>query len=376
MSTGDQYIPGSEELTATLSFNNLASGQFIDESVFLEFPEGYLNSYNSLVVKADCYDEIGEWTEANNEYTANFIFVETSPEIVSIVDVPDDHGGWVSMVFNRSPKDQPGGSDMYDILRLDKSNGEWVKVAETAATGISSYTIALPTVVDSSSSVEDYMSVFRVFWEDPQYTSCPDSGYSVDNLGMVAVLLQESSATFENSSIRVSWKIASSIRNESSAASFLVSRAAGDGPFAGAENEIIDRGSGEYAFADIDIEPGSSYRYRIEYLEEGDRQILFETESIAVPAMPLTLDQNLPNPFNPSTFINFYLPEAKIICLEIFDVSGRRVRVLEDGLRISGRHRVEWNGLDDSGSSCSSGVYFCRLKAGKEILSRKMVLMR
>jgi flagellar hook assembly protein FlgD len=105
--------------------------------------------------------------------------------------------------------------------------------------------------------------------------------------------------------------------------------------------------------------------------------VLFETGAVSTPAMPLTLRQNHPNPFNPSTTIEYYLPEAAVVTLDVYSADGKLVARLARGERQErGTHTVCWSGLDGQGSAVSSGVYFYRLQAGKETLSRKMVLMR
>jgi flagellar hook assembly protein FlgD len=96
-----------------------------------------------------------------------------------------------------------------------------------------------------------------------------------------------------------------------------------------------------------------------------------------MPAMPLTLHQNHPNPFNPSTTISYYLPEASVVTLELYDSSGRLISRLYDGVKQDkGTHEAGWRGMDAQGRSVSSGVYFYRLTSGKETISKKMVLLR
>ena len=90
----------------------------------------------------------------------------------------------------------------------------------------------------------------------------------------------------------------------------------------------------------------------------------------------LALHQNSPNPFNPSTRITYYLPESARVAIDIYDVQGRLVSRLVDGLEERGDHAVEWNGRNSFGRPAESGLYFCRLKMGKEILNRKMLLLR
>jgi flagellar hook assembly protein FlgD len=62
--------------------------------------------------------------------------------------------------------------------------------------------------------------------------------------------------------------------------------------------------------------------------------------------------------------------------LTIFDASGRRIRALVDEDQAAGSRATVWNGRDDSGNAASSGVYFYVLDAGKERLTRKLVLLK
>ena len=88
------------------------------------------------------------------------------------------------------------------------------------------------------------------------------------------------------------------------------------------------------------------------------------------------LYQNQPNPFNPVTYISFYIPESARVLLEIFDVKGRQVRSLCNRTYDKGMHKVMWDGRENSGTPAVSGVYFYKLTAGKETRFRKMVLLR
>jgi len=90
----------------------------------------------------------------------------------------------------------------------------------------------------------------------------------------------------------------------------------------------------------------------------------------------LELDQNHPNPFNPSTTIRYCLPERSGVRLEVYDVSGKRIVCLVDSQQEKGAYTIEWNGKDGQGSAVGSGVYFYRLTVGKQTISKKMVLLR
>ncbi|HET9252353.1 MAG TPA: FlgD immunoglobulin-like domain containing protein, partial [Candidatus Eisenbacteria bacterium] len=96
------------------------------------------------------------------------------------------------------------------------------------------------------------------------------------------------------------------------------------------------------------------------------------------PVAPSTrLEQNAPNPFNPRTTIRFSVAEPGAVRLDVYDVQGRHVSTLVDGMIAAGDHAVPWDGRSDSGSSAASGVYFYRLRtASGESESRRMVMVR
>src|SRR5262249_17741278 len=87
------------------------------------------------------------------------------------------------------------------------------------------------------------------------------------------------------------------------------------------------------------------------------------------------LYQNLPNPFRGSTAIRFDLAVGNMVRLEIFDVSGRRVRSLINHFMPAGRQSVVWNHRDDAGIDLRAGLSFYQLQAGSFGDRRKLVLM-
>jgi hypothetical protein len=90
----------------------------------------------------------------------------------------------------------------------------------------------------------------------------------------------------------------------------------------------------------------------------------------------VALYQNYPNPFNPTTTIAFSLPEKVTVKLSIYDVDGRLVTTLVDGVLDRGRKEYVWEGTNSGGNQVSSGIYFYRLRAGTTLLTKKMVLLK
>lgn len=93
-------------------------------------------------------------------------------------------------------------------------------------------------------------------------------------------------------------------------------------------------------------------------------------------APSLLLDQNWPNPFNPVTWIPFFLPRDGQASIRIYDARGALVKTIRDGWMNGGAHSVLWDGTDSGGRRAASGVYFCVLAHGGEQQTRKLVLLR
>lgn len=88
------------------------------------------------------------------------------------------------------------------------------------------------------------------------------------------------------------------------------------------------------------------------------------------------LRQNYPNPFNPSTTITFTLTRRQQVTLEIYDILGRIVTRLVEGVQESGEHQVEWMGSDRDGHAVASGVYLYRIVSEEGTSCRKMTLVK
>jgi hypothetical protein len=90
----------------------------------------------------------------------------------------------------------------------------------------------------------------------------------------------------------------------------------------------------------------------------------------------LRLEPGAPNPFASATRLAYSLPRPGRMRLAVFDVSGRRVAVLADGLQDAGRHVLTWDGRDEGRSKLAAGVYFARLEFDGRVEGRKLILVR
>ncbi len=108
-------------------------------------------------------------------------------------------------------------------------------------------------------------------------------------------------------------------------------------------------------------------------LPAGSYEVVAARKSVPV---AYNLGQSFPNPFNTSCVINYELPEKAQVRLEIYDLSGHKVRTLVDGEQAAGYRSVVWDGTNDNGTVVPSGVYFYKLTAGDYTATRRMILSK
>lgn len=120
-------------------------------------------------------------------------------------------------------------------------------------------------------------------------------------------------------------------------------------------------------FIDFDTREGEAL-YRPLTLTRGE---VTSNEEFTGTPRTFELKQNFPNPFNPTTQINYAVPEQADVRIEIYNVIGRRVATLVDREMAPGNYTVNFDA-----SSLSSGMYFYRLQAGSTLLTKKMTLIK
>jgi len=95
-----------------------------------------------------------------------------------------------------------------------------------------------------------------------------------------------------------------------------------------------------------------------------------------------TLALNYPNPFNPSTTIEYAVPEQSRVTLKVYNVLGEEIAILMDGVMEAGYQSVTWNAMSNGGNALASGVYICRMHATSLVTGRefarvqKMLLLK
>ena len=83
------------------------------------------------------------------------------------------------------------------------------------------------------------------------------------------------------------------------------------------------------------------------------------------------LEQNFPNPFNPSTTIQYYIPEAGKVSLRVFNLLGEEIKTLQDDYNEAGNYKVSFDGR-----SLGSGIYFYKLDFKQYSSIKKMIILK
>ncbi len=136
-----------------------------------------------------------------------------------------------------------------------------------------------------------------------------------------------------------------------------------------------------YSFTDREIEYETTYYYWLQSCDlDGSQQyhgsICITTgngQTIQNPVITINtrLKNAYPNPFNPSTSISFDLASPENVIIDIYNIKGQLVKRLVNKDYDKGNHSIIWNGRDNNGVNCGTGVYFYRMSAGKTVQTKK-----
>jgi flagellar hook assembly protein FlgD len=107
-----------------------------------------------------------------------------------------------------------------------------------------------------------------------------------------------------------------------------------------------------------------------------DSAIVSVTGNLQTKPTDFALQQNFPNPFNPTTQINYNLPKGTHVKLTIYNVQGQEIETLVNEFQTAGQKFVVWDGLNNLGIEAPSGEYFFQLSTGTFQETKKMILMK
>jgi hypothetical protein len=185
------------------------------------------------------------------------------------------------------------------------------------------------------------------------------------------------SASSANDGVHVRWSVGSESNNQG----FTISRQAAGQDSWERMAFITGRGTAatpaDYSFTDPSAIAHVTYNYRLESLDMngtqeilGERQVEYSVnEPVAVQEFRLL--GNYPNPFNPTTMIQFSVPEQQALTLNVYDANGRLVQTLASGTYSAGTHEVSFDG-----ANLATGIYFARMTGNAQTDLLKLMLIK
>jgi hypothetical protein len=243
---------------------------------------------------------------------------------------------------------------------------------------------SLPPQIQSTSVIQDVFGGVLVnkafFGNDSVVVTNPGIAQLhvfVDYLDIVPVELTSFTAVLVNEEVQLNWTTATEINNQG----FDIERRfqqnnhwekIGFVPGFGTTTEPRT-----YSFSDENIITGK-YSYRLKQIDYDGTFEYSDELAVEVDFTPsdFNLSHNYPNPFNPTTTIQFQVPRMSNVSIKIYDMLGSEVRTLITGQVAPGKYSVEWNGLNDDGVAMSSGNYIYRLVTEGFVDSKQMILLK
>jgi hypothetical protein len=329
------------------------------------------------------------------------------PHITSIKDIPDDQGGKIRLTWQKSRLDTLGASPQitsYGVWRKiqpvlgkrssygsEKIMNDTLGVMYDFVTNVPAvqspyYNTVAPTLEDSSASgIPSFIFLVTAHTADPNlfFISQPDSGYSVDNLPPLG-LLAYGITPLPAGRIQLYW---AHNRTDHDVSHYAAYRSTSSGFTIGPETFIGT--TRDSVYIDSSTTMGQTYYYRLTAVDIHDNESVPTEELTATavsidlaPSIPtvFSLEQNFPNPFNPTTTIKYAIPDAgtqHAVSLRIFDLLGREVITLVNENKPAGYYQVEWH------ANVASGMYFYRLEVvstsdpnDRFVDTKKMLLLK
>lgn len=204
-----------------------------------------------------------------------------------------------------------------------------------------------------------------------------------DSDGSLPVQLFLFSASCENGAVILSWRTESEVdhrgfileRKEENEAYQTIASYETHDELKGEDNTSA---STDYEYMDENVIPGTTYHYRLSDVSVQGHITQYPPISITVnePPRETKLHDAYPNPFNPRTYIGYHLPERTRVRLTVVDMLGRKVKNLYNDMQNAGKYHVYWNGQDNAGNRCPSGVYIIRLQTADITRTKKVMLLK
>ena len=380
--TGDQtfkFVSGSADPWANQWY---FGAQFSDDASTMNTLETYTwstnggTSNNKLSVTNGKYYTVN-WKDAGYGPTTA-IFMETSSAPVTISAVSDDFSGAgnavnVSITMSGTPSAE-------EKIYVRYTTDDWTTSSFVQASGSgTSWTATIPSGSVLGTSGNQYY-VMTTTVSSPTHADADMQTIKLNNnSGLnypLPVELTSFTAVAKGRGVELAWKTASELNNKG----FEIQRKELNQSADGSMNQwhgvgfIAGHGTtnAPQSYTFVDNSASGTVQYRLKQVDnDGSFEYSNAVEvTVAAPAA-YTLSQNHPNPFNPATTISYSLPAAGFATLKVYDMLGKEVATLVNGMQESGANKASFDA-----SQLPSGIYFARLSSGSFNSVIKMTLMK
>lgn len=290
--------------------------------------------------------------------------------------IPDIAYSWYKLVFTITPR----GDDFYSVnykLYLSDANGTIGAVTKQGSGTILNSTLA-------NGRVYPYFGI-----DGLRISNIDDFSFTIPGEVTLPVTMSSFSATATSQTlVRLQWTTESEsnilgfnvYRSDDTDVSHAVKLNAG---YVEAINSSLQH---SYSYSDSEFESGFTYYYWVESAEMNSNSSFYGPVSVFTGSegevVPPTVEGNtrivkvFPNPFSPDTEIAYKLRDTANVTIGIYNLKGQLIRSLVNSTEASGDHQICWDGKDNNGNHCSSGLYFARMQAGSVNSFHKLMLIK
>ncbi|MGE5365165.1 MAG: T9SS type A sorting domain-containing protein [Bacteroidota bacterium] len=203
------------------------------------------------------------------------------------------------------------------------------------------------------------------------YETVAGRGIKAGSLVTLPVELSSFTGELKGSSVSLKWNTATEVNNHGFEIERQIAENSGWEKIGFVEGHGNSNSPLNYSFVDAGA-PKGKLSYRLKQIDTDGKYEYSKTVEIANTVVEkFELAQNYPNPFNPSTKIKFSLPEKSAVSLKVFNSLGQEVSTLVNGEMEAGTHEASFNA-----SGLPSGIYVCKISAGKYSAVRKMMMIK
>ncbi len=324
-----------------------------------------------------------------------------APTIALVQDLPYDQGGYIQLMWYPSPFDVAPNTEIthYTVWRgfsvpaspsSTKPDGDsevgiqpataqytWESVESVPAQNLVAYLRIISSPIDSTHSdtgwqyfkISAHTALPSVYYE-----SSVDSGYSADNLP--PIIPQSFSVAYNTGDgNQLSWDAPP----DGDLDHYTVYRGT-TADFMPTPEDIVKTTSSLFWTDPDHDDPMVHYKVSASDITGNESVPTAPTTATGIAnrstGEAFSLHDAVPNPFNPTTRIEFDVARQGFVSLRIYDALGRHVSTLVDGDLPPGRHQRTWNGTNNAGQRVATGVYFYKMKTGGFTKTRRMVLLK